>query len=395
MDHSSAEYYEAVLLNDIIPFWLAHGLDKEYGGFLTCVQREGEIFSEDKSVWFQGRATWIFAKLYNTVKADPEYLAAAKSGYEFVKRCHDIDGRMFFIVTRDAKPIQKRRYFFSETFAAIAYAEYYTASGDQESLELSRKTFDLLYRLYKDPTLCTSKYYKENLNLKSLAAPMILLSTAQVLRSHDKERAPMYHDFITEMLVEILEGGYLNEDKKALFEFASIDKMPIKGPKGRLVNPGHSIEAAWFIAIEALRRNDNAMVEKSLKIIDWSLELGWDQQFGGLLSFVDIEGKPADQLEWDMKLWWPHTEALYATALAWKITNDKKYKEWFDKFNDYSFAKFSDKEFGEWFGYLHRDGSVSNTLKGNMFKGPYHLPRCLILIQDLLKRNNIENYFPL
>jgi N-acylglucosamine 2-epimerase len=389
------QFYKEYLLDIVAPFWLKNGVDKEYGGFLTCVEQNGDLFSEDKSVWFQGRGTWIFAKLYNTVKADPEYLSAAKSGYEFLKKCYDKDGRMFFIVTRDAKPIQKRRYYFSETFAAIACAEYYTASGDNAALELSRKTFDIIEKLYRNTSMTVHKYYIENLNIKSLAVPMILLSTAQVLRSHDKERELFYDNFITEMLNEILTGGYLNEDKKALFEFTSIDNTSIKGPKGRLVNPGHSIEAAWFIAIEALRRDNNSMLKKAFDIIDWSLELGWDKQFGGLFSFVDVEGRPAEQLEWDMKLWWPHTEALYALALAWKITKDEKYKEWFDKFNDYSFSKFNDPTFGEWFGYLHRDGSVSNTLKGNIFKGPYHLPRALILISDLLKQNDLENYFPL
>jgi len=162
-----------------------------------------------------------------------------------------------------------------------------------------------------------------------------------------------------------------------------------------LVNPGHSLEAAWFIAVEALRRNDKELLDKSLNIIDWSLEIGWDKEYGGLFSFVDIEGKPAEQLEWDMKLWWPHTEALYATALAWKATNDVKYKDWFEKFHDYSFSKFADNEYGEWFGYLHRDGTVSNTLKGNIFKGPFHLPRALMLLADLFAQENLENYFPL
>jgi len=132
-------------------------------------------------------------------------------------------------------------------------------------------------------------------------------------------------------------------------------------------------------------RNDTAMIGKALEILDCSLEIGWDTDYGGLLSFVDIEGKPPEQLEWDMKMWWPHTEALYATILAHSITGKQKYEEWFDRIHDYSFGHFADSD-GEWFGYLHRDGTVSNTLKGSMWKGPFHLPRALLLCTRQLEK---------
>ncbi len=385
-----AEKYRSYLIDNVMPFWLNYGLDKENGGFFTCLDRKGELFSEDKSVWFQGRGTWIFSKLYNDVEKNPAYLQAAKLGYDFLKKCFDSDGRMFFIVTKDARPIQKRRYYFSETFAAIACAEYYTASGDEEALQLSRKVFDLLLYLYKNPSALKPKFNPETVKMKGLAAPMILLSTAQVLRTHDKEFEGKYDDFISGLMEEILNGGYFRHGH--LFENAP----PDGGPKGRLINPGHAIEASWFLAIEANRRNDEQALKKALEILDASLNIGWDREYGGLFSFVDYEGRPPEQLEWDMKLWWPHTEAMIATALAWRITKEEKYKIWFEKIEDYSFDKFSDTQYGEWYGYLHRDGSVSNTLKGNLFKGPYHLPRALILLTDILGREDMgQGYFPL
>jgi len=134
---------------------------------------------------------------------------------------------------------------------------------------------------------------------------------------------------------------------------------------------------------EGLYRNDRNIINKALKILDWSLELGWDKEYGGLLSFVDIEGKPPEQLEWDMKMWWPHSEALYALLLAHYITDDKKYELWFNKVHDYFFGCFADRVYGEWFGYLHRDGTVANMLKGSMWKGPFHIPRALLLILKL------------
>jgi N-acylglucosamine 2-epimerase len=169
-----------------------------------------------------------------------------------------------------------------------------------------------------------------------------------------------------------------------MFEHVGLNGEKLDSPKGRLVNPGHSIEAAWFLMTEGIRRNDKKIINRSLDILDWSMDIGWDKKYGGLLYFVDTEGKPAEQLEWDMKLWWPHTEALYALLLAYDVTRDEKYAKKFEMMHDYSFNGFEDKEYGEWFGYLHRDGSVSNTLKGSIFKGPFHLPRALMLATKLL-----------
>ena len=86
----------------------------------------------------------------------------------------------------------------------------------------------------------------------------------------------------------------------------------------------------------------------------------------------------------DMKLWWVHCECLIATLTAYKLTGDDKYFAWFEKIHEYVFTHFADKECGEWYGYLHRDGTVSHTQKGSLWKGPYHIPRCLILCEQLL-----------
>ena len=140
------------------------------------------------------------------------------------------------------------------------------------------------------------------------------------------------------------------------------------------MNPGHAIETAWFIMAEAKRRNDKALLARALEILDWSLVLGWDEKYGGILYFVDIEGRQPVQYEWDMKLFWPHNEAIYATLLAYSLTGEQKYEAWFEKILKWAMSRFPDKKYGEWIGYLHRDGSVSHDLKGNMWKGAFHVP---------------------
>ncbi len=122
------------------------------------------------------------------------------------------------------------------------------------------------------------------------------------------------------------------------------------------------------------------------------MELGWDKEFGGLFSFVDIEGKQPAQVEWDMKYWWPHCEAVYAFLLAYDLSGESRYRKWFDLVHDYSWQRFPDKEFGEWFGYLRRDGSVQVDLKGNHFKGPFHIPRFLFKTYKRLEKMERETH---
>lgn len=376
-------FYNDYLLNNSIPFWLKNSLDNEYGGYLTCLDREGKVYNTDKSVWFQGRGTWIFAKLYNTLGKRQVWLDAARTGYEFLtKYCYDRDGRMFFTVTQDGRPLQKRRYMYSENFAAIACAEYYKASGDEKALSRAVETFQTIVDIYRNPEKSTPKIYPGTRKTMAMAVPMILLSTTQVLREIDNN--PIY-DRINGELIEVLFRNFFKPDEKAMFETVGAKGERLDSPQGRCINPGHSIEAAWFLMHEGLYRNDRGIIDKALQILDWSLEIGWDKQYGGLFYFADIEGKPCEQLEWDMKLWWPHTEALYALLLAYHISGDPKYEKWYTVMHDYSFNHFADERYGEWYGYLHRDGSVSNTLKGSMWKGMFHLPRALLLCLKLLE----------
>lgn len=377
---------------ECMEFWREFCLDKEYGGYLTCLDRQGEVFGYDKSVWFQGRGLYIFSKYYNTFDKSSTWLEAAKTGFEFLtNHCFDSDGRMFFIVTADGKPVQKRRYFFSETFAVVGCAEYYKACGDTGALETARKVFDRIIYLYENPAAIPPKYNPDVVKTKSLAVPMILTATAQVLRESDPDNKVKYDDLIDSFIDDITES-FLKPNRKALFETVGTDGGYINSPAGRTVNPGHSIEASWFLMREGMLRNDRTLIEKALNILNWSFELGWDKEFGGLLYFVDIDGKPAEKLEWDMKLWWPHCEALIAHLMAYIATGDNGYFEKFVLIHEYTFNHFRDREYGEWFGYLHRDGTVSNTLKGNLFKGPFHIPRALMLchamLNDLAKKNH-------
>src|SRR5687768_14777675 len=88
------------------------------------------------------------------------------------------------------------------------------------------------------------------------------------------------------------------------------------------------------------------------------------------------QASKGEQEYWaEMKFWWPHAEAIIASLLAWTLTGDAKYARWHEMVHDWAYRVFRDRQSGEWFGYARRDGVISTTLKGNMWKGPYHIPR--------------------
>ncbi len=372
-------------LDSCLDFWVQHGADWEYGGMLSCLDRKGDVFGTDKAVWIQGRSVYVFSKAYNDIEKRPEWLKTAKNSYEFLKtHCYDTDWRMFFIVTRDGRPVQKRRYYFSETFAVVGCAEYYRATGDKEALQLARKTFDAITHLYENPGVLPPKYNPDVVKTKGHSITMILIVTAQVLREADPENAEKYTGWIHHLTGVILTD-FLKPDKKALFESVGINGEFIDSPAGRLVNPGHAIETSWFLMAEAMQNGDKALLENALNIMNWSFDLGWDPKYGGLLSFIDIDGRPSEKLEWDMKMWWPINETQIASLMAFKATGDDFYLRRFKQVSDYFFTHFRDVEYGEYYGYLHRDGSVALDLKGNMFKGPFHIPRALMICYLLMK----------
>lgn len=372
--------FKSYLTDNVLDFWLKNSLDFENGGIFTQLDRSGEVYGTEKSGWFQGRALWVFSKAYNTIEKKKEYLDAAQNIYRFLDKCTDTDGRMFFIVSKDGTPIQKRRYYFSETFAAIGCAEYYKACRDPKVWEDAKRYFDMACKVFYGEVPTTPKF--TNLNLKALSPVMIMLSTAQVMASVDED-ADKYKAIASDMAKRIVNGGFINTELGALLENVSEDGTFCDTPTGRLVNPGHSLEAAWFLMYEGVLSKNQELINIGKDIIDFTMPRGIDKKHGGIIAFTDVLGKPATALEWDMKLWWPQCEAIIANKMAYMLFGEEKYNENYKTLLDYAFKNFEDKENGEWYGYLHYDNTPSTYIKGNIFKGPFHLPRMLMILELL------------
>lgn len=383
--------FRTELLDSCAPFWLKYGNDREHGGVLTCLDRKGDLYSSDKSVWMQGRAGWMYSYLYRHIDPCPEYLTFAKSCIDFARNhCIDTDGRMFFTVTADGKPLRKRRYWFSETFYIMANAEYAAATGAGEYLAEARKYFDFVLSMYRDPATdpfaITPKTCAATRDMKALANPMILFNVTTVMRDADPENAGKYNAVLSELERDI--RCFHLEEYGAMLENVTVDNrlVPESAPC-RVVNPGHDIECSWFLYEEGVRSGNTELTGFAKQIFDEAFARGWDAEYGGILYFRDLLGKPVEAYEHDMKLWWPHNEAMIASLMLWLHTEERRYADRFRQVTDYAFAHFSDPEYGEWFGYLRRDGKPTEPpCKGHTYKGPFHvmrmLAKCLLLFDE-------------
>lgn len=383
-----AEKYRSDLTENIMPFWLEHGLDRKNGGVYTCLDRDGSLMDPTKSVWFQGRFAFICSFAYSNVEKRPEWLEAARLTLDFIEaHCFDNDGHMYFSVTAEGRPLRQRRYVFSETFAAIAMAEYSLATGDRHWAERALQVFDDTQRFLSTPGYLAPKF-EESVQLQSHSIIMILINVGSCLRKviDDPKLTQQIDDSIAR-----LKKYFIHPEFKCLLETVGMNGEFIDTNLTRTINPGHCIETSWFIMEEAKLRNwDKEMLDMALEIFDWSWDWGWDKQYGGIINFRDCRNLPPQDYSQDMKFWWPQCETIIASLYAYLATGDEKYLYRHERISEWTYAHFPDADKGEWYGYLHRDGTVAQPAKGNLYKGPFHIPRMMIkgymLCKEILEK---------
>ena len=383
-----AEQYKTELLDKVIPFWLEKSQDKEYGGFFTCLERDGSVFDTDKFIWLQGREVWMFATLYNKVEKKQEWLDATIQGAEFLKKYgHDGNLNWYFALDREGHPLVEPYNIFSYTFAVIAFGQLAIATGNEEYADIAKRTFEIVLSKVDNPKGKWSKASPGARALKSFALPMILCNVA--LEIEPLLEKDFLEEKIKECVHEVMDVFYRPE-LGLIVEHLGVNNELVDCMDGRLLNPGHAIEAMWFIMDLGKRLGDQALIEKAVDIALKEVEYGWDKQYDGIFYFMDRLGHPLQQLEWDQKLWWVHIETLITMIKGYQLTGNQKCLEWFEKVHNYTWEHFADKEHPEWFGYLNRQGEVLLTLKGGKWKGCFHVPRglfqCWTILDEIAKR---------
>lgn len=384
-----AEQYKSELLDKVVPFWLEKSQDLEHGGYFTCLERNGDVFDTDKFVWLQGREVWMFATLYNKVEKRQEWLDCAIQGAEFLKK-HGHDGNLnwYFALDREGNPLVEPYNIFSYTFAVIAFGQLSIATGNQEYADIAKRTFDIVLSKVDNPKGKWNKAAPGARSLKSFALPMILCNVA--LEIEPLLDADFMEKTINTCIHEVMDVFYRPE-LGLIVEHLSTEGELVDCFDGRLLNPGHAIEAMWFIMDLGKRLGRQDLIEKAVQIALNEAEYGWDKKHGGIFYFMDRLGRPCQQLEWNQKLWWVHIETLITMLKGYQLTGNAKCLEWFERVHDYVWTHFTDKEYPEWFGYLNRQGEVLLSLKGGKWKGCFHVPRglfqCWQILEDLAARS--------
>ena len=378
--------YQAELFENVVPFWEKYSRDNESGGYFTCLDRKGKVFDTDKFIWLQARQVWMFATLYNKVEARQEWLDMALHGAKFLKQFgHDGQLNWYFSLTREGKPLIEPYNIFSDCFATMAFGQLYKATGTEEYGDIAKRTFELILKRQDNPKGRFTKNVPGNRPLKGFSLPMILCNLSlEIEHLLPKE---LVDETIQKVLHEVMEVFY-QQDTGLILENVQPDGSFSDSFEGRLLNPGHATEAMWFIMDLSERLNQPELAQKATEIMLRTLEFGWDQEHGGIFYFMDIKGYPPQQLEWDQKLWWVHMETLISLIKGYRLTGNAECLKWFEKVHEYTWARFPDPEYGEWYGYLNRQGEVLLPLKGGKWKGCFHVPRGLFQIWKTLERIN-------
>ncbi|WP_189663044.1 AGE family epimerase/isomerase [Polaribacter sp. IC073] len=369
-----SEHYKDTLLKDVIPFWEKYSIDNKNGGYFTCLDAHGNVYDTDKFIWLQGRQIWTFSMLYNKVEKNKKWLAIAKNGVDFLRKYGmNSKGDFYFSLTAEGKPLVEAYNIFSDCFAAMAFSQYAIASGDEEIKELAKKTyFNILSRIDNPKGV-----YEKNTDTRQLigfSLPMILSNLVLELEGIlDPEEVQKTIDYSIHQVMEV----FLDKKTGLIFENVLPNGEHHDSFNGRLLNPGHGIEAMWFMIDIGVRKNDQALINRATETILTILEYSWDKKYGGIFYFMDSKGHPPQQLEWDQKLWWVHLETLVALSKAYEQTEHPEILKWYTKVHEYAWSHFSDPENGEWFGYLNRQGEVLLNLKGGKWKGCFHVPRAM------------------
>lgn len=378
------EHYRKALSEDIMPFWDARVLDKEQGGYFNCFDRTGILESDAKPGWFVGRDIYTYSLLYNEFERNPEWLKAAEHGLSFlIDKAYLKNGRFAQMMTGDGSVVNGAISIFTDHFAVKGLYEYIIASGKKDLIPYARVLTDWLFCNVKKNEVLAKEGIKEG--TKKHAINFLTLLVALESR---KLFGDTYRDVLEDCIKATLYE-FTNDEYKAVFEYIREDGTPYKENEGRIIDPGHGMEALWFCMKAGLECGRSDWIQRASEAIDWLIDRCYDETYGGFLQDTDVDGYPNDRskytlyydvrVQWDAKIWWVQAEALIALGLSALLTENERHYDYFIKLHSYIEEHFHDKEYGEWYSYLNRDGSILYDRKGTVLKGPYHVPRCMLL----------------
>lgn len=323
-------FYRRTLLENVMPFWMKHGFDEQYGGISNILDDEGRVLGHDKYLWSQGRALWTFSALYNRVEKRAEWLHFADHIYHYLST-HGRDERGYWMyrLDKEGRILDRDISIAVDGFVMSGLAEYSVASGNAHALQLALETQQAIAARLAAPGSYGLAPYALPAGMKNLGVAMLysfyFFDLGKIAGRDD------LCDTGVRLAQEVLDDFYVSE-KDALLEFVSLDGQFVDSPEGRACVPGHGLEALWFLISIFERTGDKERIALCCRLIRRHLRLAWDEEFGGLKLALDIDGR--EPIYWqkaDCKPWWVQVEALVATAYAHRHSNESCCLLWHEK----------------------------------------------------------------
>ena len=381
------EPYYNTLVDEIIPYWLKHAID-ESGAINNCLNEDGSLISKERYIWSQGRALWTFSALYNRIEKKAEYLNVATGLFNYLlKTGRDENGKWLYRFDEAGNVLDKDISIYVDGFVLAGMTEYYLATGDERAKLIAIETYEnTLWRLNHPGSYSVAPYVIKD-GIKTHGVNMIFSYFYYQLGKATKRDDILNEGY--KLAQDVLNHFYVKE-KDAILEFVTTDGKFTDTPEGRACVPGHAIECMWFLISIFNDRGETENVKECCKIIKRHIELGLDKEKGGLILALDIDGK--EPIFWGKptyKPWWVQLETLVATAYAYKHTQDEWFMDIHKKVNEFAFKNYPNG-YGEWYNWLDNDGNVGETAALPV-KDPFHLPRALMMLIDVMEKLETEN----
>ncbi len=367
--------YRSELLERTIPFWLKYGVDREYGGICTCISDDGRVLSTDKYMWSQLRALYTFSALYNRIERREEWLAVAENIFNFATGCgRDENGQWMYVVDKHGRPVQGAVSIYTDAFAIYGLTEYARATGNRKAARIARETFENVRTRLAQPGPYPTAPHPIPAGMKAHGVAMTFALVFEELGHFLGDSAIVdagvaYADQVMTV--------FRDPERKRLYEFATMDDALLNTPPGLTVVPGHVLESMWFMIHIYRRLNDPVRIRQAIETIRWHIEFGWDAEYGGIVLARDAQGSRWEKIA-ETKIWWPHTEALYALLLAYSVSKEQWSLDWLERVQDYAYAHFPVPGYGEWIQNLDQRGNKLDAVVGLPVKDPFHVAGSLI-----------------
>ncbi len=362
------------LFENVLPFWERFSLDREHGGYLDYLDRDGAPFDTKKHAWLHGQELWLWSRLYSECERRPQWLAAARHGAAFIEHFEaKHDKRVFSVVTRDGRAVAIDNNALSELTLARGLCEFARATGESTALERARKAVDAALTLAAEPERVQSVVFggaTPSSDLQTVVLAVDVLESARALGvgGVDASAERWYARLAL----------HLRPELDLVLEHVGLDGRLLEGPEGRVVCAGRAIMAARLLFERARRTGDEQGAAQALLALENALDFGWDSDDGGLYLYLDRDGYSPVQIEWSRKVAWVHGEALKATLVAYGATSAPRWLERFERAAEFTLGHFPDPEHGEWFACLDRHNRVIQRFKSGPRKGCFAAGRTLL-----------------